>query len=332
MNDLVRSIEYPRYPEGPGQLRDSSVIVVGVGGLGTEVARLLAQAGVGRLVLCDPDVVESSNLSRGALYGPEHVGMPKVAAAGQALHALAPQTVVDARQDDFRYGVGLGELRTAGLVVSCLDSVTDRIVLSSRCMFSGNPRGMLDAGLHPWGGEVRHYTPAGPCYACGCRPADRSLPAWHVTCRLPEEMGASGPVTTLVASWQAVCAVRLLSEEPVPDSIFRIEAPTGQSRLVLHPRDPDCLCHQTIPPRDITMTPLTHRSRVAELLALAGDGEHVLSWNPVDRGDPLSPLTLRAATPEAQLQDLGIPPAEILPVVRVRPVRHVRYLALQEVP
>jgi hypothetical protein len=124
----------------------------------------------------------------------------------------------------------------------------------------------------------------------------------------------------------------LLSEEPIPDSIIRIEAPTGQSRLVLHPRDPDCPCHQTIPHRDITMTPLTCRSKVAELLALATDGEQVLSWNPIDRRNPLSPLALRAATREAQLQDLGIPMAEILPVVRVRPVRHVRYLALQEMP
>jgi molybdopterin/thiamine biosynthesis adenylyltransferase len=310
-------------------LRRASVIVVGVGGLGTEVARLLAQAGVGRLVLCDPDTVERSNLSRGALYSPGQVGMKKVAAAEQALRTLVPGVEIDARADDFRYGIGLGELRAADLVLSCLDNVADRIALSGRCMFSGNQQGLLDAGVHPWGGEVRHFTPEGFCYACGCAPADRPTLTWHVDCGRTEEMGGSAPITALVASWQASCAERLISGEPVPDGIVRIDAPSCLSRLVLQPRDPDCLCHQTIDERYITATPLTRQSTVADVLAFAADGERVLSWNPIDRADPLSSMALWAADPRAQLRDLGIPAAEILPVLRVRPVRHVRYLALQ---
>ena len=281
-------------------------------------------------MLCDPDTLETSNLSRGALFTAGQIGMPKVAAAAQALQDLAPGTAVDARADDFRYGIGLGELRAADLVVSCLDNVAGRIALSSRCMFSGNPRGLLDAGLHPWGGEVRHYTPAGPCYVCGCSPADRSMPAWHVACGLPDEMGASGPVVALVASWQAVYALRLLFDEPIPDGIIRIDALVGQSRQVLQPRNPDCPCHQIIDSRHIKRTPLTGQSTVAELLAFTSDEERVLSWNPIDREDSLSPLALQAAAPGARLQDLGIPEAEILPVLRVRPIRHVRYLALRE--
>jgi len=306
-----------------------SVIVVGVGGLGTEVARLLAQAGIGRMVLCDPDIIEESNLSRGALFSPAQIGMLKVAAAEQALRVVAPRTAVDTRPDDFRYGIGLGELRTADLVLSCLDSVADRIALSSRCMFSGNPRGLLDAGLHPWGGEVRRYTPPGSCYVCGCSPVDRSMPAWQVACGLPEVLGASAPVVALVASWQAFFAVRLLLDEPVSWGILKIEAPRGLSRPVLQDRDPHCLCHQVIEKRHITMTSLTHKSTVADVLALAAAEEQVQAWNPIDREDSLSPLTLRAADPGARLRDLGIPAAEILPVVRVRPIRHVRYLALQ---
>src|SRR6266567_1155361 len=68
-------------------LSAASVVIVGVGAVGSEVARLLAQAGVGRLLLCDPDTIEESNLSRGALYGPADLGRPKAEAAADALRA-----------------------------------------------------------------------------------------------------------------------------------------------------------------------------------------------------------------------------------------------------
>lgn len=323
---LVRPVHVPHLDQE--RLGEASVIVVGVGGLGTEVVKLLAQAGVGRLLLCDPDIVEKSNLNRGSLFSAEQVGMFKVAAAAEALERLAPDVVVDQRPDDFRYGIGLGELRSADLVLSCLDSIADRIALSSRCTFSGTPRGLLDAGLHPWGGEVRHYTPAGSCYVCGCTPVDRSMPAWHEACGLPTRMGASASIVALIAAWQANCAERLLFDEPIPEGIIKIEAPAGLTRPVLQRRDPDCPCHRVIDPRHIMRTPLTSRSTVAELLRLVAEDERVQSWNPIDRLDSLSPLSLRAADPDLRLGDLGIPTAEILPVIRLRPAQHVRYLEL----
>lgn len=323
---FARLVHVPRWDR---QFADTTVVVVGVGGLGTEVAKLLAQSGVGHLVLCDPDVVEASNLSRGALFTNLHVGVPKVTAAADVLRDMAPGIVIDERPDDFRYGVGLGELRSADLVLSCLDSVADRIALSTRCMFSGNPHGLLDAGLHPWGGEVRHYTPTGSCYVCGCSPVDRSMPVWHEACGLPEQLAVSATVVALVAAWQADFAIRLLFGESIPDGIVKIEPPTGSSRPVLRDRDPDCPCHEVIEARHITRTGLDGQSTVAELLEYTFDDERVQSWNPIDRANPLSPLSLRAADPGLRLVDIGIPTAEILPVFRLRPVQHVRYLELR---
>lgn len=317
-------------PWADGRLEDATVIIVGVGGLGSLVAVQLAQSGVGRLVLCDPDVVEKSNLNRGALFTRKDADLNKAEVAKQALGAITPDTDVDARPDDFRYAIGMGELRRVDLVVSCLDSVADRIALSSRCMLSGNPRGLLDAGLHPWGGEVRHYRPGGPCYACGCIPFERALPASHQACGLPGPAGASAPVTAAVAALQATYALRLLFDESLPEETLRFDAETGDTRRFPPRRDPDCPCHDVIDRNYITLTTLTNQSTLAQLMALAGDGEHVQAWYPTNRGDPLSPLALRTADPQAQLRELGIPPAEIIPVVRVRPQHHVRYLALRE--
>jgi molybdopterin/thiamine biosynthesis adenylyltransferase len=65
-------------------LSAASVIIIGVGAVGSEAARLLGQAGVGRLLLCDPDLVEESNLSRGALYGAGDVGQHKATSAPES--------------------------------------------------------------------------------------------------------------------------------------------------------------------------------------------------------------------------------------------------------
>jgi molybdopterin/thiamine biosynthesis adenylyltransferase len=93
-----------------------------VGALGNEVAKNLALLGVGRVVLCDPDTVDATNLSRAVLFTPADVGRRKVDAAADALARLAPGTVVQRRGTDLVRGVGLGELADADLVLGCLDS------------------------------------------------------------------------------------------------------------------------------------------------------------------------------------------------------------------
>ncbi|MDG6101415.1 ThiF family adenylyltransferase [Dactylosporangium aurantiacum] len=307
-------------------LAGSSVVIVGVGAVGSEVARLLALAGVGRLLLCDPDTVEESNLSRGALYGPADVGRGKAEAAAAALRHRDPATAVTARTADFRHGVGLAELRAADAVLCCLDSVADRIALASRCGLVG--AGLLDAGTYPWGGEVRYYPPGGACFACGCSPAERSLTAWHVTCAdPPAHAGASGPVSALTAAWQSVTAVRLLFGLPVPAGAVRLDPVSGLSQPVGLRADPACPCHERLDPARITLAGFGPAGTVADLLALVQPGEHALAWQPIVPGDPLAPMTIAAADPRATLAELGIPPGEILPVVR--PPDEVRYLELQ---
>lgn len=307
-------------------LSGSSAVVVGVGAVGSEVARLLGQAGIGTLLLCDPDSVEESNLSRGALYGPKDVGRAKAEAAADALRLREPDLTVTVRVADFRNGVGLAELAAADLVLSCLDSVTDRIALAGRCNLVG--AGMLDAGTHPWGGEVRYYPPGGACYACGCTPAERAVTSWHVACAdPPRHTGASAPVSALTAAWQSADAVRLLFGLSVPPGAVRLDPVSGQSATVGLRRDPDCPCHQRVDRDRVTATGLTTEATVADLLGFVGDGEQALAWQPIVPGDPFSATALATADPAATLADLGIPPGEILPVVR--PPRDVRYLEVE---
>jgi molybdopterin/thiamine biosynthesis adenylyltransferase len=87
-------------PRAQRRLAGSTVLVLGVGGFGSAVAELLARAGVGRLVLVDPDRVEASNLPRQMLYDHEAIGARKAFAAAARLETIAPDLEVTATDDD----------------------------------------------------------------------------------------------------------------------------------------------------------------------------------------------------------------------------------------
>lgn len=78
--------------EVPERLARCSVLVIGVGGVGSELIRHLAAAGVGRIICVDSDEVEWSNLNRQCWFAPEDVGLPKVQCVATKLRTFAPDT------------------------------------------------------------------------------------------------------------------------------------------------------------------------------------------------------------------------------------------------
>ena len=70
-------------------IRDKSVAVVGVGGVGSVAAEMLTRCGVGRLLLYDYDSVELANMNR-LFFRPEQAGMTKTDVARQTLAGINP--------------------------------------------------------------------------------------------------------------------------------------------------------------------------------------------------------------------------------------------------
>src|SRR5438309_8562426 len=75
---------------GQRKLLDTSVLLLGAGGLGSPAAMYLAAAGVGRIGIIDFDDVDASNLQRQILHGTDDLGRPKVDSAADTLTALHP--------------------------------------------------------------------------------------------------------------------------------------------------------------------------------------------------------------------------------------------------
>src|SRR5258708_18274913 len=93
-DQVARYARHLSLPEvgGAGQrkLLNSSVLLLGAGGLGSPAAMYLAAAGVGKIGIVDFDVVDASNLQRQLLHGRDDIGRPKAESAAETRRNLDP--------------------------------------------------------------------------------------------------------------------------------------------------------------------------------------------------------------------------------------------------
>lgn len=151
--------------EGQARLRAASVLVAGLGGLGSAAALYLAGAGVGRLGLLDDDVVDISNLNRQLLHAADRVGTPKAESAVRTLHALAPEVeLVPIRQ---RLTDGSADSLISGydMVLGCFDNLQARYALNAACVRQGKPN-VFGAAARFEGQASVFCVPGAPCYRC----------------------------------------------------------------------------------------------------------------------------------------------------------------------
>lgn len=140
MQKYQRQIALPQVgEEGQRKIQNASVLIVGVGGLGSPVALYLAAAGVGTMHLVDADVVSLSNLGRQVLYNTLHLGLPKVTVAHQVLQALNPDVQVVPHHKFLDQENALALVERAEVVIDCSDNFATRYLLHDVCEQAGKP-------------------------------------------------------------------------------------------------------------------------------------------------------------------------------------------------
>lgn len=125
--------------DGQRKLSEASVLIVGLGGLGAPAATYLVGAGVGRIGLCDPDVVNLSNLQRQVLYTEDEVGRPKTDCAECRLSAISGHTVFEVYPDGLTPGNAEGIVSRYDIVVDCCDNFRTRYLIDDTCAALGRP-------------------------------------------------------------------------------------------------------------------------------------------------------------------------------------------------
>lgn len=156
-------------PEGQAELLDSSVLVVGAGGLGAPVIQYLAAAGVGHLGVVDDDVVERSNLQRQIIHKDADVGRPKVESAEEFVNALNPDVRVDPIEKRLDVDTIDPILGDYDFVVDASDNFPTRYLVNDACTLRGIP--FSHGAIFKFEGQATTITPEGPCYRCLFREA-----------------------------------------------------------------------------------------------------------------------------------------------------------------
>jgi len=239
--DLLRYNRQIMLPEidvsGQEVLLGSSVLIIGLGGLGCPVAMYLAAAGVGRLILADHDVVDLSNLQRQIAHGTNNIGQMKVASAAEAVRLLNPHTKVDKLPVKLS-GKALTEaVEQADLVVDASDNFATRFAVNTACVQAGKP--LVSGAATRYEGQITAFDSRrgdSPCYRCLY---DDQADDITLSC---SESGVLSPVVGVIGSLQALEVIKILVGvgESLVGFLLLYDAKYGEWRRLKLPKQPDC--------------------------------------------------------------------------------------------
>ena len=192
--------------EGQERLLASRALVVGLGGLGSPAAMYLASSGVGRLMLCDHDTVDFSNLQRQIIHRTGTVGQPKVDSAIATLRAINPEidyVPLATRVDEAQ----LNELvAQADVVLDCTDNFATRYAINRACVAQRTP--LVSGAAILTHGQLSVFDfrrDDVPCYNCLF---SEESEAPELRCATT---GVFAPLVGIIGTLQAAEAIKLLA-------------------------------------------------------------------------------------------------------------------------
>lgn len=187
------------------RLLRARVLLIGLGGLGSPAAMYLASSGVGRLLLCDDDQVELSNLHRQLLHCSSDIGRSKCVSARDTLKALNPDLEVELLETRLTAPELDGAVASADVVLDASDNFATRFAVNEACARQHTP--LISGAAIRLEGQValfRHDLAGGPCYRCLYAPGDVTEGG---NC---QDSGILPPVTGIIGSIMATEALKRL--------------------------------------------------------------------------------------------------------------------------
>lgn len=237
----ARHLALPQIGErGQRKIGAGTALLIGVGGIGCASATYLASSGIGRLMLCDFDTVDETNLGRQVLYGPGNVGELKSDVAAARLRKVNPNVDIDsipARLSDEELAAAV---RQADVVLDGCDNFSTRFQVNDACVAAG--RRLITGSAIRFEGQLAVFGPdytASPCYRCLYVEADESLG----TCA---GNGVLAPVPGVIGTMMAAEALKFIAGANTMAPILRLyDAMATEFRhLAIRKRDDCTACAQ----------------------------------------------------------------------------------------
>jgi len=221
---------------GQEKLKESKVLVIGAGGLGSPASLYLAAAGVGTLGIVDHDRVDLSNLQRQLLFATSDVGAGKAPTAQTRLRALNPDISVVAYELELRGDNALELLRPYDLVLDGSDRLATRYLVNDACVLLGIPNAY--GSIFRFEGQASVFaTKDGPCYRCLY--PEPPPPGLVPSCA---EGGVLGVLPGIIGVIQATETIKLIIGvgEPLIGRFMIYDALKMKFRELKLRKDPDC--------------------------------------------------------------------------------------------
>jgi len=221
---------------GQERLLSSRVLILGLGGLGCPAAHYLAAAGVGQLVLADPDTVDLTNLPRQLLYTSADQGVAKVVAAAARLSAINDGITVEALQTTLTGADLLDQVHKATVVLDCTDNFRSRFAINAACVQAGVP--LVSGAAIRLTGQLTVYDRRqsnAPCYRCLYDEQSNE----NLSCA---ESGILGPVVGTIGTMQALEGIKLITGfgNTLNGRLMIFDAMTMEWQTLQITADPQC--------------------------------------------------------------------------------------------
>lgn len=232
----ARQIRLPQISKkGQQKLLDASVLIIGMGGLGSPAAMYLAAAGIGHLIISDYDQVEASNLQRQIIHREQDIGELKAFSAKRTLTEINSDCQVEAidwQLDDNELET---HIKQADLVLDCSDNFPTRFAINRASVATQTP--LVSGAAIRMEGQVASYIPGsgGPCYQCLYKENYEHTE----TCAME---GVLSPVVGVIGTMQALQAILVLTgyADNVNGKLLLFDGFNMEWQTVRIPKNPHC--------------------------------------------------------------------------------------------
>jgi len=221
---------------GQKRLKNSRVLVVGAGGLGSPALMYLAAAGVGTLGIVDFDVVDESNLQRQIIHGQSDVGRSKAESARESVREINPYVRVILHEERLDSTNAMELFQGYDLIVDGTDNFATRYLVNDACVLLRKP--YVWGSIYRFDGQASvFWAEHGPCYRCLY--PEPPPPGMVPSCA---EGGVLGVLCASIGSIQVNEAIKLLAGigEPLVGRLTVYDALEMSYRTVKVRKDPEC--------------------------------------------------------------------------------------------
>ena len=210
------------------KLKNSSVLVIGAGGLGCPVLQYLVAAGVGKIGIVDNDVIESSNLQRQILFDHDDIGSPKAKVAAAKLTRLNPFIKIHPIIERLKKENAEFLFGGYDLIVDGTDNFSSRYLINDACILFEKP--LIHGSIHLFEGMVSVFNfQGGPTYRCLFpeQPDSSSIPSCA-------EAGVLGVLPGIIGCMQAMEAIKVITGrgQPLSGKILSYNSLSNCTRII----------------------------------------------------------------------------------------------------